>query len=360
MTYNSESIKAIRDSGKTKIVTPIFQGIRDLKGSKDEIYNTLDGRNTLDTNYRNLGNAVNQPAGAEFTYNFWLYIDSATNDNIFSAKPDKTLPSSSTDTTSYTKDTTSSTGAVYVPDYGISSDQFVLFMRGSPEPVDFKSICGKLKKDIKIKCPLVKLENGCDVLTVEFNTVASDEAIVASSRNNCSETSTDWAFMNSYKLGLKNLKSKFPAKWFMVSVVIQDTYPQDPLPIRNKARCTIYINGAVQLDKYVDGKLNATNRDTSILRQNQGNLIVRPTITNSYTNTIAAKAIMMADLTYFNYVPTSDELKAMYNAQFSKVYAPAYGATQQSDPSQVNNFMNSVSSGIATNSLSQVYNPSSI
>ena len=67
-------LKAIQKSRAVQITTPIFAGIVDFNTAGNYIYNTVS-TSPLDTSYRNLGNAINQPGGAEFTYNFWLYID---------------------------------------------------------------------------------------------------------------------------------------------------------------------------------------------------------------------------------------------------------------------------------------------
>jgi hypothetical protein len=346
MTYNKEMVQALVASGKTKIVTPIFTGVKDLSIANGEVYNTLDGTDPTDPTYRNLGGAVNQTAGAEFTYNFWLYQD-----NTYLSQ--------------FSGDTSGS------PTFGLRNDQLVLFMRGSDKVSKYNSLCGssstatsniKTKTDVLVKCPLVKLENGGDVLTVEFNTVNSPDAVLENSRNICGEKSTDWDYINSYKIGLKNI-TKYNKQWIMVTIVVQDTYPTDPLPIRNKARCTIYINGGIELDQYVDGKFNPTTKDFSTVQQNQGNFYVAPQLGTGNNQTIKIptgktnlKQICLADLTYYNYVPSPDDIKNVYAAQFTKSYAPSFGNPITSkDSSTLNNFMNNVSGDSSNFKLSQIY-----
>jgi hypothetical protein len=305
----------------------------------------------LDANYRNLGDSVNQLPGTAFAYNFWLYIDSSTSGVFFSKTPKQ------------------QENKTYTPDYGLGDDQIILLMRGSTQTATYNNLCSgrqnpppssnsTTKKDVVSKCPLVKLENGGDVLTVEFNTMRSHDAVVANSRDTCTEVSTDWPTVNSYKIGLQGLKtnSNLSKQWFMVTVVVQGSYPNDPVTLRNKARCTIYVNGQPQVDKYVDGKLGGDTQ-AAIVRQNHGNLYVNPAVDSTYfyssANTISEKSIMMADLTYFNYVPTPDKIKTMYNDGFTKNYAPPPGSSKgASDPG--NAFMKNMSSGIDAQSLSQV------
>jgi hypothetical protein len=374
--YNFEMLKAIQKSRAVQLTTPIFTGVVDFNTTGTYTYNTISS-SPLDTSYRNLGNAINQPAGAEFTYNFWLYIDPQST-SFFKSTPTKN-----------SKNT-------YTADYGLDTDQFILFMRGDTKVVEYNSLCGTTKKsDVLVKCPLVKLENTGDVLTVEFNTVQTkdangvfrgSDAIMQNARNTCDAISTDWNFVNSYKIGVKNIKASYPAQWFMVSIIIMDTYPSDPLPIRNKVRCQIYINGSIQMDTYVDGMFNPpTSAGNSVLLQNQGNLYVGPKITfkrpgtqtelstvppgnatatgtgqTAGTPAVAInnpRSLCMADLTYMNYVPTPEQMTALYNAGFTKTYALGPG-TATNVPGQIDvqkQFMSALSKNTNPDVVSQIY-----
>jgi hypothetical protein len=204
-----------------------------------------------------------------------------------------------------------------------------------------------MKSDVKVKCPLVKLERGSDVLTVEFNTIASPEVVSENSRNICRETSTNWNFMNMHKIAIKNLRDpKLDKKWIMVTVVINDTSPNDPLPLRNKTRCRIYVNGLLELDRYVDGGFGLASGH-SLLRRNNGMLYVSPSITTTpyefsipgYTNNakmstqistnktiggtpsnLPDNAVMMADLTYYNYGLDITTIKSLFQKGFTNVF----------------------------------------
>jgi len=363
--YNYEMLASIRANKSVQLTTPIFQGVVDFNTSYNAIYNTINENNPLDTTYRNLGNATNQPGGAEFSYNFWLYIDptgggSTVKPGLFTLEPTKV-------------------NNVYTTDFGLDIDQFILFFRGAGAPsndqtkilpVTYNSLCGKTKSDIMVKCPLVKLENKGDVLTVEFNTIQSPNVVTQNARNTCNDTSTDWNYMNSYKIGIKNIKATYPAQWFMVTVVIMDTYPTDPIPIRNKVRCQIYINGAIQLDQYVDGMINPPNNSgDSILLQNQGNLYVGPRITftnpqiNSLSNNTVStvpstKSLCMADLTYMNYVPKSEQIAKLYGSGFKQEYAPPPSQASGNKSGQLasqNAFMANVSTNTDPSVVSPIY-----
>jgi hypothetical protein len=307
--YNMELAKSIRDAGKLKKETVIFNGIKDLKIANNETYNTV---NKNDMTYRDISPSVNQGSGAEFSYNFWLYLDSSAFD----------VPVQDN---------------IVRPDSGLAKDDLILLVHGDKTPYTYKNLCNTDKKDIMVKCPLIKIQRGGDVLAVEFNTMSSPDAVHEQSRNTCTETSTDWSMVNSYKIALSGLRNKEPAnynkKWFMVTVIIQDTSPTDPLPLRNKVRCRILVNGVTELDRFVDGGLNA--HAPSLLRQNLGFLHVAPVVTfgsaaTDKTLTVpSARQVYMADLSYFNYALNVDEVKSMYKSGYNKQYALS---ASQSDP----------------------------
>ena len=393
-TYNMGLVNSLRASNKVHITTPIFTGIQDYHSYGGQTYNTLDSSNPLDPTYRNLGNAMNQAAGAEFAYNFWLYLDPTGVNAVTANTPAtifSTLPLNSSCVSQTT--TTQTKAGTFSTDFGLNVDQFILFVRGTNTASTYNSLCGQFKKkqDVMVKCPLVKLEKACDVLTVEFNTLTNPDAVMAQSRNTCSDVSTDWDYMNSYKLGIKNLKATYPNQWFMVTVVIMDTYPSDPLSLRDKCRCQIYINGAVQLDQYVDGKLNApSSTPDSVLRQNLGNLYVAPAIkfkqeacsTSSSSNSTVItplgstttpvvmsltdnktinqqKAVMMADLTYMNYIPTTSQLQTLYSTGITQSYAPMVAQQDQSKSGSLavaaTNFMSQKSGNVQPNAVEPIY-----
>lgn len=342
--YNMETVRAIQESGKTRKAVPIFSGVKDLVLSKEEVYDTRD---PAIPGYVPIEVAVNQSAGAEFTYNFWMYLDSAS---------------------LFTNDLPVDTGAAQTTDAGIRNSDIVLFMRGDKTLRTFKRICAKdttTKTDVLVKCPLVKLERNADILVVELNTTENPEAIVENARDTCSDTSTNWNRKNSHKIGLRGLRSRtnLQKKWFMVSVVIQDTFPEDPLPVRNKIRCRIYINGRVELDTYLDAaplddSATVRNARTSVVLQNQGAVYVYPELLNSSafhtTNTSDKNKLMLADLTYYNYALTSEELKSMFGAGFNKNAAPTLASLNAAAEDQ-SPILNSGSFATDTRQLTPMY-----
>jgi hypothetical protein len=305
-----ETVKAITDSGKLKKVVPIITGMMDLY-SQSASFNTV---NIKDPTYRDISPSVNQPSGAEFSYNFWLYKDKDLFQDV------------------------ASNGQPMSTDSGLTADQYILFVHGDKTATEYKNLCDTNKKDIMVKCPLVKLEQDGDVLSVELNTLKSYDGVHEQSRNTCDEDSREWNFMNSHKLAIftnANNSTNFNKKWFMVTLIINDTTPEEPIPLRNKVRVRIYINGILELDRYVDDSLGFSNASQSSLRRNTGNLHISPKVTIPGTSTstgtksstistdaAAQNKLLMADLTYYNYAITEADIKDRLAKGFNKGWAP--------------------------------------
>ena len=348
MIYNKDQYNALRQTGVIQKTVPIFSGVLDFATANGNVvYNTLDENAP---NYLNMGPSINQVPGAAYSYNFWLYIDNtgtaagANGSPIF-----KTKPTSGDNTVNISTDTGVAATNGILPNG--NQVPLVLFLRGSTQVLEYKNQCTdktnwvsgsdqivkNYKQDVLVKSPLVKLENNGDVLTVEFNTVTSPDHVIAGSRDTCLDYNNDWNFINQYKIGLKGMSDGgYSQKWFMVTIVLQDTYPSDPYPLRDKIRAQIYINGSIELDKYVVGKLgDATNKTASPIRINQGNISINPllktpdgniasmTPKGSGINTgisgtaIPAGTLMMADLTYYNYALTGTDAASLFSAKFN-------------------------------------------
>lgn len=289
--YNRDMVKNMKEARQTKRVTPIFTGVLDFKGMHPQ-FDTMDPDHPT---YKNLNPSMNQRAGAEFTYNFWLY--QASNNRT---KDERVPP---------------------LVDGGVFNQEVILLLKGDPRTVNYKNICGTEKTDVFVKCPLIKLSQGGDVLAIELNTVQGPDGLRENARNVCNDLITDWNIANGHKIALRNMKtSNLMDKWYMVTVVIQDTSPDDPMPLRNKVRVRVYINGMLELDRFVDGKLSTMA--PSVIRQNTGDLYVHPVAktgsTDASNDVGTSRSVMMADLTYFNYALSQTDIQAQLKKQFTK------------------------------------------
>ena len=348
--YNKELLNAVRQTSTIQKSVPVFSGIVDFANTTNVSFDTL---NPNAPNYLNLGQSINQLPGAAYSYNFWLYID-----NTDSKKPIFNTPTDATNQSQLFTDS----GLYSKPNIANGDDlPFILFLRGSNRILKYSNLCKRLanspgnipgytdqssndmKTDILVKSPLVKLEHNGQVLTVEFNTLAYPDAVKTGSRNTCVEINNDWYYINQYKVGLKGIANtstpseELSKQWFMVTIVLQDTYPSDPLPLRNKIRSQIYINGSLELDKYVVGNLaDQTNSSASPLRSSQGNLYINPKLADSINNggdlsmtkennanlNNNPNKFMMADLTYYNYALQPSDVLKLFNVKHNTNYAP--------------------------------------
>lgn len=370
--YNSEQVNAMRQAGKLQKQTTVFSGIYDLNNSnpRNTGFSTID---KSDPSYIDLGYSVNQSSGAEFTYSFWLYLDYTVSGTTPGSAATFPIDLSNTQNDPRTSALYTDQGLTYVDNskpYTPSKDSaafnsnsanrkgkggpsddlnympVVLFVRGENKGRVYKGLCygssgganpsgtqgNQSKADVLIKCPLVKLEKGGDVLSVEFNTTYHPDPIIKDSKYTCNTPdSTVWNSMNSYKIGVQGLRSRsdLQKSFFLVTVTLQDTYPTDPISIRNKIRARIYINATLELDKYISYASFSHLKDSSpnSLRLNNGNLYVNPTVVDAnntsltYSKPVANKnEIVMADLNYYNYALTPDQVGAIYNGGFTNKF----------------------------------------
>lgn len=320
VVYNYESFKLPVSTNPRKKI-PIFEGIKDIATSNNEVYTTTRDLNKNippPPSYRDINSSKNQEGGIEFTYTFWLYVK------------EQPAPSVST--------------VEQIPDEGFTetniANQTILFVKGTNRLSSYKNICGAQKLDYMVKCPLVKLERNASQLTVEFNTLPSKtdgseyvEAIKQNTKNQCNDITSDWKKANAHKITLGNInRSDFVNKWILVSIILKDTSPSDPLPLRNKARCMIYINNFLELSTYVDGNLEPSRDNLSTIRTNNGKLHIYPKAeidvelgSHIPDNT---KEIMMGDLIFYNYSIDQDTVNSVFTKGPPKYTAPSVGAGQ--------------------------------
>lgn len=316
-----ETVRAIQESGKIKKRTDIFKGVKDLAQSKDEAYHTLDPTHPT---FRDLGDSINQRAGAEYSYNFWMFLKSPNNNVVFGSTYEGPFETDN--------GLTAGTKVTALP----TNKPLVLLLRGDKKTYVYKNLCStqetpKFKEDVLVKNPMIKLENGGDIMSVEINTVSAPDGVQERARDTCGElASTEWDSVNKHRVAVKGFldREELRDKWFMVTLVVQDTFPTDPLPLRNKVRVRLYVNGVMEIDKYLDGKLSETSTASTVLKQNNGNLFVAPVIKSqqfevsySLDSSSDSGKVRMADLAFFNYALDVNDLSDLFSSGFTKQVA---------------------------------------
>jgi hypothetical protein len=329
--FDREYLSSIRLYNTNKKETQIFTGIFPLTLGQARI-ETL---NKNDPYYLNINPSVNQNGGAEYSYNFWLYFNiKPSNGKIINLRNS-------------------------VSDVGDrNNDSFiVLFYKGVKQLVPYKQnrlSCDTDKVDgkqpypyILVKNPLVKLNNNGKELVVEYNNLNNPDSFHSSAvKLICSEIKDKMYGTNVNKLGVKNINTDMYNKtWNMVTIVLQESPSNEEKLFSNRTNCKIYFNSTLISDRstYNNDVLNANNETgiSTAMKNNIGNLYINPlkNIGASYTNNPTDNKhdlisrieeieeddgikkdspIKMANMSYFNYALTDNQILDLYNKGFDK------------------------------------------
>jgi hypothetical protein len=330
--YDNEYIRSINIFNSNKKETKIFTGIYpyDKGGIRVETVNRLNPY------YIDLNPSINQNGGAEYSYNFWIYfnITDKTNNGIY------TEPGS---------------GGSKVA----GNDYIVLFYRGVSQLIPYKQFnyaCDtkdrnlEPKKYILVKNPLVKMSNDGKEIVIEYNNLNTPDTFNSTSTPmNCTVAQTYDSSKN--KLGIKDIDVKMYNKVYnMITIVMQESPSNEDVLFQNRTNCKVYFNGTLIADRstYNNDIINDANpvRTSTVMKKNIGNLYINPkkhfkgsgrddylggveasggnneiteiTESDDITKDIPLK---MANLSYFNYALTVDEILVLYNRGFSKELA---------------------------------------
>lgn len=331
--YDNEYIKSINIFNTNKKETKIFTGVY----SFDKSGIRVETVNKLNPYYFDLNPSINQNGGAEYSYNFWLYfnINDKNANNIF---------------TTGGAEGTRTADANYI----------VLFYRGIRQLIPYKQFnysCDTLgrdlnpKKYILVKNPLVKLNNNGKELVIEYNNLNTPDTFNSTATPmNCTAVSA--YDNNKNKLGIKNIDTKMYNKVYnMVTIVMQESPSNEDVLFQNRTNCKVYFNGTLIADRstYNNDIINDTNsvRVSTTMKKNIGNLYINPkshfknsnrsdylgatdkdsnsnndivelTESDGITKDIPLK---IADLSYFNYALSMDEILVLYNKGFKNELA---------------------------------------
>ena len=278
--YNSISLKR---------VTTVFDGIIDFSNIQAS-YDTL---NKYASSYRNLSPSVNQNGGAEYSYNFWIYMDKNK----------------------------------LVSD--VKSSDIVLFLRGNKKVYKYTNDANcqlsNIGKYILVKNPLVRIKSDGSALIVEYNTLTNPDSYRENGKNKINCNTKDWNDKNKGLLGIYNMdNSIFDKKWFMISIILKEITPTDDIFNKNKTSCKIYINGINMLERIVESPYNGSTEGSTTMKHNSAPLYVNPgdifgdTPDRNPISPELSSTLMLADLKYYNYELTEKELSSLYSSGFTK------------------------------------------
>jgi len=305
MVYNYERNDILKNSKNIKKKVKLFEGIYDYSINNKQTYDTYS---IIDNTYKDLSPSINQRGGAEYSYNFWLKINKGSMANSTIA------------------------------------EDIILFLRGSILQVPYKNtpdgsstvgkncILDNNKKYILVKNPLIRINKSGSSIIVEYNTLTNPDSYRESGTGKINCDGDSWDDRNQGLLGIYNMtSSEYNDKWFMVTVVLREITPENDILNKFKTSCKIYLNGIKMLDREVEAPYNgiedklegsaAMKHNNSPLHLNPGNILNSEVTENEnklFENGNINSPLQMADLTYFNYSITDNQIRSLFNSGFSK------------------------------------------
>jgi hypothetical protein len=241
--------------------TEIFNGIIDFKEVRELKYNT---KNRAHENYRDISPSINQQGGAEYTYNFWLYVDQA---RIRQLKNDR-------------------------------QKDILLFLKGEKTVYfnnDYNYNCMYKSADdssvkhpvLLTKNPLVRLSYDGKNLAVDYNNILSPDSYQNNSKyNRCDSVDNNklWWDRNKNMIGVYDIE--FSSKWFMVTIVMKEVADNNNILTKNRAICRIYINGLLIFENKLE-TIYGSNQDiySATFKNNNSPLYINPVFDMKYGTT---------------------------------------------------------------------------
>lgn len=289
--YNYESYQSMQNSMSLRKDITVFDGIMDFSTTQWN-FNTY---NKGSPSFKDLTVSINQNGGAEYSYNFWMYMDKGSLGNI-------------------------------------SSSDVVLLLRGNKVKIPYinNTNCETANKGsyILVKNPLIRMKADGSAIIVEYNTITNPDAYreFGNTAINCSSGS--WYDKNKGLLGIYNLDNYvYDKKWFMFTVVLQEISPENDLLYKNKTSCKMYVNGINVLDRTVESPYNGSY-GSAAMKHNRAPLYVNPgdifsANDNNGENPFKAQGdsgspLMMANLSYCNYAMNELEVLQLFQRGFTK------------------------------------------
>lgn len=296
--------------------TEIIRGIYDYVYPEMK-YNTINKSHTY---YKDLSPSINQQGGAEYSYNFWLYVDQ----NKLSKLKDPLDNSGNT-----------------------NKKDIVLFYKGEKifysnknnYNCQFKSSTenGNSGDFINLitKNPLVRINHDGTSLAIDYNNILSPDSYQNNSsykRCEYQNSSGDWKDKNNNMLGIYDIT--FNNKWFMVSIVIKEVADNNNILTKNRALCRLYINGMLIFENKVE-TMYGSEIYSATMKHNKSPFYINPEFNmnreknpyfyiskSRYKDTDDLRdrvdSLKIADLKYYNYAIDQDMINSIYRQGFYK------------------------------------------
>lgn len=281
----------------------ILNGTYDFSNNESK-FNTVD---KTEINFKDIRPSTKQDGGAEYSYNFWIYIDQEKLKKNNSSNYEK-------------KD-------------------IILFLKGEKNfyyNYNTNYNCANVNTInnpvIITKNPLVRLSGDGSRIVIEYNNIYTSDSYQNNTKYNDSESACknvivgDWNNRNKNMLGIYNIE--FNNKWFMVTIVMKEVADSDNVLSMNRASCKMYINGVKLLDRKVETRY-INNTYSATLKNNSSPFYINPILSeqyvkstfNPYNRVTEVNILKMSDIKYFNYAINEEMITSLYNKGFNSEVA---------------------------------------
>ena len=238
--------------------TEIFNGIIDFNDIKELKYNT---KNRAHEKYRDISPSINQQGGAEYTYNFWLYVDQS---KIQQLKNDNK------------KDILLFLKGEKIVYYNNNTNYNCMYRSGDSTSTKHPVLL--------TKNPLVRLSYDGKNLAVDYNNILSPDSYQNNSKyNRCDSVDNNdlWWDRNKNMIGVYDIE--FSNKWFMVTIVMKEVADNNNILTKNRAICRIYINGLLVFENKLE-TIYGSNQDiySATFKNNNSPLYINPIFNMKY------------------------------------------------------------------------------
>lgn len=245
-------------------------------------FNTV---NPFVENYRRISRSMNLSGGAQFTYQFWIKVEEASDAHF--------------------KD------LVLLHKGDIKKYQIGYYSQDTANPAEYK-LKVRLPSDRWISCPQIKFGESFRDIRVRFNTNNDIYNEVAITMDPEGEPSSR-----------KNLLSLLPVNWTMLTFVFEDNYSITE-NAENGIRFTFYIN---DMPYWSESASSYPPFRNDAIKQNDGNLYLLPGAKAS------SEFLKMGNIKYYNYALSQQDVKAAFTqgpptfeakATETKAFKPSY------------------------------------
>lgn len=285
----------------------IIQGVYDFQSNGEWKYNTI---NKLHNSYLDISPSINQSGGAEYSYNFWLYVNQTELDKNPNNKKDLAIFLKGEKEFYYNKDSNfNCSGSFHAPTTEKSAT-------------------------LVTKSPLIRLKGDGSALIFEYNNLLTPDSFRNNFNNEkCSEILTssldEWEQRNKNLLGIYDIK--FDKKWYMITFVLKELADPNDILTNNRALCKIYINGMLMYENKIETIYGDDKRLSATPKNVNSPFYINPKFDNiinsnynyfmSSSDLATPNVVKIADLKYFNYAANDDIILSIYNRGLNQTKA---------------------------------------